>query len=82
MSVKVKVEKKTITAIVDSGANINYVNKNWCDTLGLPYKMVGWGWVKSYKGEKTPALPIPQPLLSLGIGWVGLTSVEGWDKEG
>ena len=23
------------------------------------------------------ALPIPQPLLSLGIGWVGLTSVEG-----
>ena len=28
------------------------------------------------------ALPIPQPLLSLGIGWVGLTSVEGWDKEG
>jgi hypothetical protein len=29
MSVKVKVEKKTITAIVDSGADINYVNKKW-----------------------------------------------------
>ena len=31
MTTKVKVGKETITAIVDSGADINYVNKKWCD---------------------------------------------------
>jgi len=28
-----------------------------------------------------PALPIPQPLLSLGIAGFGLTSVEGWIRK-
>jgi hypothetical protein len=53
MSTKVKVGKETITAIIDSGADINYANKDWCDERKIPYKMAGWGWVKSYKGEKT-----------------------------
>jgi hypothetical protein len=53
MTTKVKVGKETITAIIDSGADINYVNKGWCDKMKIPYKMTGWGWVRSYKGEKT-----------------------------
>ena len=53
MTTKVKVGKTTITAIIDSGADINYVNKKWCDKMQIPYKMTGWGWIKSYKGEKS-----------------------------
>jgi hypothetical protein len=53
MTTKVKVGKTTITVIIDSGADINYVNKKWCDKMQIPYKMTGWGWIKSYKGEKS-----------------------------
>jgi hypothetical protein len=53
LSIKVKVGKTTITSIIDSGADINYVNKNWCDERKIHYKMIGWGWVRSYNGKKT-----------------------------
>jgi hypothetical protein len=49
----VKVGKSTITAVIDSGADINYVNEQWCKEERIPYKMTGWGWIKSYNGEKT-----------------------------
>jgi chaperonin cofactor prefoldin len=50
---EVKVGKATITAVIDSGADINYVNEQWCKEEKIPYRMTGWGWIKSYKGEKT-----------------------------
>ena len=50
---KVKVGKATITAVIDSGADINYVNEQWCKEEKIPYKMTGWGWIKGYNGEKT-----------------------------
>jgi hypothetical protein len=53
MTVKAKVGKETIKTIIDSGADINYVNKKWYDKMKIPYKMTGWGWIKSYKGEKS-----------------------------
>jgi hypothetical protein len=46
------VGNKTITAIVDSGADIDYVNKKWCEDMKIPYKVTGWGWVGGYKGDK------------------------------
>ena len=52
MTTKVKVGKETITAIVDSGADIDYVNRKWCDDMQIPYRMTGWGWVGGYKGNK------------------------------
>jgi hypothetical protein len=53
LSIKVKVGKATITSIIDSGADINYVNKNRCDERKIHYKMIGWGWVQGYSGRKT-----------------------------
>ena len=50
---EVKVGKSTITAVIDSGADINYANEQWCREQEIPYKMTGWGWIKSYNGEKT-----------------------------
>ena len=50
---EVKVGKATITAVIDSGADINYVNEQWCKEEKIPYRMTGWGWIKSYNGEKT-----------------------------
>ena len=53
LSVGVKVGKITITAIIDSGADINYINEQWCRERKIPYKMTGWGWIKGYNGERT-----------------------------
>lgn len=53
LSVGVKVGKITITAIVDSGADVNYINEQWCKERKIPYRMTGWGWIKGYNGEKT-----------------------------
>lgn len=52
LSAKVKVGKTTIMAVIDSGADINYVNEEWCNEKRIPYKMTGWGWIKGYSGEK------------------------------
>jgi hypothetical protein len=46
------VGKTTIMAVIDSGADINYVNEEWCNEKRIPYKMTGWGWIKGYSGEK------------------------------
>ena len=53
LSTGVRVGKTTVTAIIDSGADINYVNEDWCRKKKIPYKMTGWGWIKGYNGEKT-----------------------------
>jgi hypothetical protein len=53
MTTEVRVGKSTITTVIDSGADINYVNKQWCEEMKIPYKMTGWGWIKSFRGEKT-----------------------------
>lgn len=50
---EVKVGNSTIAAVIDSGADINYVNEEWCKEKNIPYKRTGWGWIKSYKGERT-----------------------------
>jgi hypothetical protein len=49
---KVKVGKATVTAVIDSGADINYVNEQWCKEEKIPYRMTGWGWIKAYNGER------------------------------
>ena len=50
---EVKVGKATIMAVIDSGADINYVNEQWCKEKKIPFRMKGWGWIKGYNGEKT-----------------------------
>ena len=55
LSIKVKVGKSTITSIIDSGADINYVNKGWCDRMKIPYKMIAYdrlGLGKKFQRKK------------------------------
>ena len=52
IDVRVKVGKETITAIVDCGANVDYVNEEWCTKKGFPIIETGHGWMEGYDGEQ------------------------------
>jgi hypothetical protein len=39
------------TAIIDSGANINYVNSKWCHQRGIKTRYIGYGKIKAYDGQ-------------------------------
>lgn len=52
IDVKVRVGKEDITAIVDSGADIDYVNEEWCNREGFKIKMIGNGTIKGYNGKE------------------------------
>jgi hypothetical protein len=48
----VKVGKETITAIVDCGANVDYINRKWCEEKGFAITEAGQGWMEGYDGEQ------------------------------
>jgi hypothetical protein len=52
IDIRVKVGKETITAIVDCGANVDYVNRKWCEERGFTITEVGQGWMEGYDGEQ------------------------------
>jgi aspartyl protease len=43
LSVKVKVNNKTVETIIDSGATINYINKEWSEKMKLMSEDSGIG---------------------------------------
>jgi Retrotransposon gag protein/Zinc knuckle len=51
METTIRVNNKTETAIIDSGADINYVNKEWCTQNGIEYQITGYGKIKAYDGS-------------------------------
>ena len=51
METKIKVNDKIETAIIDSGADINYANEGWCSQNGIDYEVTGYGKVKAYDGS-------------------------------
>jgi hypothetical protein len=52
IDIQVRVGKETITAVVDCGANVDYVNKEWCEKKGFPVTEIGQGWMEGYDGEQ------------------------------
>jgi hypothetical protein len=52
IDIQVKVKSETIKAIVDCGANVDYVNEEWCEKKGFPMKEIGQGWMEGYDGER------------------------------
>jgi hypothetical protein len=53
IDIKVKVENETIMAIVDCGANVDYVNEAWCEKMKFPIKEMGQGWMEGYDAKRT-----------------------------
>ena len=43
METTIRVNDKTETAIIDSGVDINYVNKEWCEQDGIDYQVRDYG---------------------------------------
>jgi PAS domain-containing protein len=48
METTIEVSGKEIRAIIDSGADINYVNRRWCDENGIRYVNTGYGKIRAY----------------------------------
>ena len=52
IDIQVRVGKETITAIVDCGANVDYINKKWCEEKGFMVTEAGQGWMEGYDGKQ------------------------------
>jgi Retrotransposon gag protein len=50
LSTPVKIGKRTVTAIVDSGADVSYINWKWCLEQNIPIRQKGFGLIRSYDG--------------------------------
>jgi hypothetical protein len=48
MEATVSVFGKEMKTIIDSGADINYVNRRWCEEKGIRYKETGFGKIRAY----------------------------------
>jgi len=53
IDVKVTVANEAVIAIVDSGANVDYVNARWCKEKGFEQKELGSGSMEGYDGRIT-----------------------------
>jgi len=53
IDVEVMVENEAVTTIVDSGANVDYVNAEWCRKKGFEQKELGGGSMEGYDGKAT-----------------------------
>ena len=51
METTIRINDKKEAAIIDSGADINYVNKEWCEQNGIDYQITGYGKIKAYDGS-------------------------------
>jgi hypothetical protein len=52
IDIKIKIGKEELMAIVDSGADIDYVNEGWCREKGFEIKTIGDGTIKGYNGKE------------------------------
>jgi hypothetical protein len=48
METAISVLGERVKAIIDSGADINYVNRRWCDEKGIRYVNTGFGKIRAY----------------------------------
>src|ERR1700722_8383515 len=55
IDIKVKVGETTIAAVVDCGADVDYVNEDWCRQKGFPITESGEGIMRSFNGKQTRA---------------------------
>jgi aspartyl protease len=55
LDIQVKVGNETITAIVDCGADVDYVNEEWCKKKGFPVTETGDGLMRGFDGRQTRA---------------------------
>ena len=55
IDVQVKVGNETIAAIVDCGADVDYVNEEWCKRKGFPITETGEGLMRGFDGRQTRA---------------------------
>jgi hypothetical protein len=53
MNATILVDNKEVSAIIDSGADINYANEKWCLRNGINYDTTGYGKIKAYDGSYT-----------------------------
>jgi hypothetical protein len=53
IDVEVNVGNKTINAIIDCGADVDYANEKWCKDQRFPIHNIGEGWMEGYDGKKT-----------------------------
>ena len=56
METTIRVNDKEEKAIIDSGADINYVNYEWCRQNGIRHKSHGYGKMKAYDGTYVTGL--------------------------
>jgi aspartyl protease len=47
------VGNETLTAIIDCGASVDYVNGAWCKEKGFEVSDLGEGWMEGYDGHQT-----------------------------
>ena len=53
MNATILVDNEEVSAIIDSGADINYANEEWCLRNGIKYDTTGYGKIKAYDGSYT-----------------------------
>jgi hypothetical protein len=53
LDTKVIVGNETITAIVDSGADVDYIKKEWCEEKKFIVNDLGEGWMEGFDAKQT-----------------------------
>jgi hypothetical protein len=53
IDINVRVGKEDVTAIIDCGANVDYVNEAWCRARGFKEEELGRGSMEGYDGSIT-----------------------------
>jgi Retrotransposon gag protein len=51
METTIEINGNKEKAIIDSGADVNYLNQNWCKKEGIRYEVTGYGKIKAYDGS-------------------------------
>jgi Retrotransposon gag protein/gag-polyprotein putative aspartyl protease len=51
-TIKINIGGKETEAVVDCGADVNYVNAKWCEQMKFTTEEKGEGWVQSFDGRK------------------------------
>jgi Retrotransposon gag protein len=52
IEIRVKVGNEDVTAIIDCGADIDYINQEWCEERNFKQRTVGEGWIEGFDGER------------------------------
>ena len=66
MHIPVRVKQQETMALIDCGADINYVNEDWCKTKEFRITHAGFGNVQGFDGKKT-RIPIKETVIPFRI---------------